>query len=224
MKKSESTSHKTTSKHNDETLTIRREVRRVEESSNSAIVGGDPLKTTVAPVRLTSCDQMLIKFYLKHIEENLNELSKIEQILIDKLNLVVEINNSVASESGSPAPSKEANQALELAHKFAIGGHKLVFICDTLQRNINNLSLKQALIDTSNNLSAALKVYMIRLKLSPTTSSSAKPEGEAANKSGDSSSSSSTMFKNLILNAISSVLTCADEFKSIILKYYFKSF
>lgn len=205
-------------------MTIRREVRRVEESSNSAIVGGDALKTTVAPVRLTSCDQMLIKFYLKHIEENLNELSKIEQVLIDKLNLVVENNNnnnSADSEGDSPMACKEVNQALEVAHKFAIGGHKLVFICDTLQRNINNLSLKQALIDTSNSLSAALKVYMIRLKISPTSSSSTKPEGEAANKSGDSSSA---MFKNLILNAISSVLTCADEFKSIILKYYFKSF
>lgn len=180
------------------TPTIRREVR-LEETTTSS--------TTV--VRLTACDQMLIKFYLKHIEENLNELSKIQQVLLDKLNL--------------PTETSKSSNLVELAHKLAIGGHKLVFICDTLQRNINNLSLKQALIDTSNSLSSALKIYMIRLKLSPSTSLPS-PGSDVGTKETSSSVCLSDSFKNLILDAMTSVFKCADEFKSIILKYYFKSF
>lgn len=131
---------------------------------------------------------MLIKFYLKHIEENLSELSQVQQNLIQKL-----------EETG--AQSKEATV---LAHKLAISGHKLVFICDTLQRNINNLNLKQNLFESSNSLCSSLKVYMIRLKSNPTVATES--------------------FKKLILESISNVFECANEFKSIILKYYFKSF
>jgi len=162
--------------------TIRREVRLEEQLEE--VTTSSTTSLTAAPIRLTSCDQMLIKFYLKHIEENLNDLTSAQHSIIEKLD----------------DTSSSSNGMVELAHKLAISGHKLVFICDTLQRNINNLSLKQSLFESSNSLCAALKVYMIRLK------------------------SCSDPNKNLILDAIKSVFECANQFKSIILKYYFKSF
>lgn len=171
---------------------IRREVRRDEDET-------DPMSSGAgAPIRLTTCDQMLIKFYLKHIEENLNELGAAQRSLLERL--------------ASSSAASSTSTTIELAHKLAITGHKLVFICDTLQRNINNLNLKQSLFESSNSLCGSLKVYMIRLKAFSSASASCDDD------------QATTTLKNLILDAITSVHDCAGHFKSIILKYYFKTF
>lgn len=85
-----------------------------------------------------------------------------------------------------------------MAHKLAITGHKLVFICDTLQRNLSNVVLKQLLFEASANLCTSLKAYMIRLKLLDANAN--------------------------VVESIDCVFDAAVRFKSIILKYYFKSF
>lgn len=181
------------------TTEIRREVQLEEEDTEHGV--------EKVPIRLTGCDQMLIKFYLKHIEENLTELSVLHRGLVEKL-------DSTATTAAAVRTSDERSKAtaIEIAHKLAINGHKLVFICDTLQRNLNNLSLKQSLFESSNSLCSALKVYMIRLKSSSSSasSSSASPLNES--------------FRNLILESTGQVFECANHFKSLILKYYFKSF
>lgn len=146
--------------------------------------------------RLNLCDQMLIKFYLKHIEENMNELELIFNTLINKFKIVHEFVH-----------------LNDLTHKFALNGHKLVFICDTLQRNINHVNLKQNLLESSNNLSSSLKIYMMRLK-----------SNNLNNCNNETTSNLSNTKQNQIIIDTKDVLECANNFKQIILKSYFKTF
>jgi hypothetical protein len=88
-------------------------------------------------------DRLLIKFYFKIIEDNLNEMLDSHK----KLKIIQQQQNDD-----------------DLSHKLALNGHKLVFICDTLNRNIKNKSLKYELEETSNNLCDNLKLYVIRMK------------------------------------------------------------
>ena len=164
-----------TLKKNDEK--IRREIRlAVDNNPNEAS-------------RVTMCDQMLLKFYLKHIEDNLNELSQIHENLINQLDINDEKNSNNLNE--------EFN---DQAHKLALNGHKLLFICDTLQRNLNNSTIKNCLTESSQELCDSLKFYMIRIKSS-----------KASNN-------------KLVLDSLNNVLNTSNKFKQIILKYYFKSY
>lgn len=162
-----------TLRRNDEK--IRREIRMATSSSSS--------ETT----RITLSDQMLLKFYLKHIEENFNDLKSIHDVLQTKL-IDLESKQDLA----------------ELANKLALNGHKLVFISDTLQRNINNTHLKMSLFECSTGLCESLKLYMIRLK------------------SMDSLACSKQ--RQLIGDSLQSVYSSADRFKQIVLKYFFNNF
>jgi hypothetical protein len=143
------------------------------------------------------CDQMLLKFYLKHIEENLNELKQIFEILNQELDAKSLMNPEVN----------------EMANKLALNGHKLLFICDTLERNLNNKNLKQTLSESSMGLCEALQLYMIRLKsttLSPV----------------NSTKDNTLLIKQnqIMKDSLLSVFSSANNFKHNILKYYFKSF
>jgi len=142
--------------------------------------------TTTESSRINLADQMLLKFYLKHIEDNLNELN----LTYDKL--IVQIQNNLHLDS--------------LAHKLAIYGHKLVFICDTLERNINNINLKTNLNESSNCLSDSLKIYMIRVK------------------SIETNNNNSTKQSDFLIESLNNVLNASNHFKQCIIKYYFKSF
>ena len=95
--------------------------------------------------RITLCDQMLLKFYLKHNEENLSELKLIFEILNEELN-------------SSTKGVLNDEELSEMANKLALNGHKLLFICDTLERNLNNRNLKQMLSDASNSLYESLQL------------------------------------------------------------------
>lgn len=163
---------------------IRREIRLA--TSNAASEAS----------RMTMCDQMLLKFYLKHVEENLEELRFIYEILSTEL---------VANES-----KIENEQANELANKLALNGHKLLFICDTLERNISNKNLKQTLSESSVSLCESLQLYMIRIK---SASLHSKADNVVRNKQ-----------RQLIKDSLVSVFNSANCFKQNILKYYFKSF
>lgn len=59
---------------------IRREVRLEFDNDESA--------SAATAIRLTACDQMLIKFYLKHIEENLTELTSMRHTLVERFSAV----------------------------------------------------------------------------------------------------------------------------------------
>ena len=93
----------------------------------------------------------------------------------------------------------------DLANKLALNGHKIVFICDTLQRNINNANLKISLFDSSNILCDSLKLYMIRIKSLTTDQMTAKQN-------------------KLILDSLDNVFSSADKFKQIVLKYFFNNY
>lgn len=179
---------------------IRREIRLAANSTDNEAN------------RINLCDQMLLKFYLKHIEENLSEVKLIYDILIDKLNAKYFIFNEANEDSA---------KLNDLAHKLALNGHKLLFICDTLQRNLNNKNLKQSLVESSNELCDALKLYMIRIKNQNATGASASSATSTLTKTNESN----TIKQNqLISDSLLNVLNSADDFKKIILKYYFKSY
>ena len=179
---------------------IRREIRLATNSTDNEAN------------RINLCDQMLLKFYLKHIEENLSEVKLIYDILIDKLNAKCFIFNEANEDSA---------KLNDLAHKLALNGHKLLFICDTLQRNLNNKNLKQSLVESSNELCDALKLYMIRIKNQNATGASASSATSTLTKTNESN----TIKQNqLISDSLLNVLNSADGFKKIILKYYFKSY
>ena len=144
--------------------------------------------------RINLVDQMLLKFYLKHIEDNLNELNSIYEHLFEKLTGDQSLEDELKEEDG-------------LAHKLAINGHKLVFICDTLERNINSVALKAALYECSNNLCESLKLYMIRIKTNILN-----------NHNGNSKK------QQLIIESLKNVLNASNKFKQVIIKYYFKSY
>lgn len=98
-------------------------------------------------VRLNMSDLMLLRFYLKHVDEYLTEMSEIYSE--DTLHLKLKQDRGVAM------------------NKLALYGHKLVFICDTLERNLSvtsNDSLKLTLSQLSSLLSETLKVYAVRIK------------------------------------------------------------
>lgn len=159
---------------------IRREIRlATSENQNES-------------TRITMSDQMLLKFYLKHIEDNFNDLRSIYDVLSDKL------RNSFI-DSGS---------LNELANKLALNGHKLVFICDTLQRNINNGNLKMSLFESSNSLCDSLKLYMIRIKSSM----------------GLGALNLNKKQNQLVLDSLNNVFSSADQFKQIVLKYFFNNY
>lgn len=140
--------------------------------------------------RINLVDQMLLKFYLKHIEDNLTELKSTYDMLSQQLT-----NNCLHLDC----------QTDSLAHKLAIYGHKLVFICDTLERNINNVYLKSNLTESSSNLSESLKVYMIRIK----------------SKQSIDNNNKKTEF---LIESLDNVLNASNQFKQVIVKYYLKSF
>lgn len=144
--------------------------------------------------KITMADQMLLKFYLKHIEENLSELNMIYEGLMNKLTHGECVEDDLREEEGS-------------GHKLAINGHKLVFICDTLERNLHSSHLKAALDEVSGNLCEALKLYMIRIKTTSLKQSAAPAKQRA-----------------LIMESLGNVLTSANKFKQVIIKYYFKSY
>lgn len=156
---------------------------------------------STAPNRINLVDQMLLKFYLKHIEDNLNELNGIYESLMNKLINDENVENDLKEDG--------------CGHKLAINGHKLVFICDTLERNLNNTHLKTALYESSRNLSESLKIYMIRIK---TTNLS------LCNKSSSSLAPNDSKQKKLICDSLKNVLSASNKFKQIIIKYYFKSY
>jgi hypothetical protein len=161
---------------------IRKEIRLVSSTTNN-------LNT-----RINLCDQMLLKFYLKHIEDNLTELKSTYEFLVESLR---RINTSESKES-----EILMTKLNDFGNKYAIVGHKLVFICDTLQRNLNNSSLKSTLSVSSNSIGDSLKMYMIRLKSTETFGNSQA---------------------KLLNSSLDEIYTLAVEFKQIISKYYYKS-
>ncbi|CAF0954999.1 unnamed protein product [Brachionus calyciflorus] len=129
--------------------------------------------------RINMSDQMLLKFYLKHIEENFSDLKIIYDVLIDKL-------------------TKNSIFEVDLANKLALNGHKLVFICDTLEQNINNEILKINLYDLSSHLCNSLKNYMFKIK------------------------SSTGADYQVLIDSLNNVYKSAHNFKQIVLKNVFK--
>lgn len=170
---------------------IKREIRLAADNST-------------ASNRINLVDQMLLKFYLKHIEENLNELNGIYESLMNKL-----INNEDVE-----SDFKEDG----CGHKLAINGHKLVFICDTLERNLNNTNLKTALYESSTSLSESLKIYMIRIKTTNLLLCNKQTSVSSSPAHNDSKQ------KKLIVDSLKNVLAASNKFKQIIIKYYFKSY
>ena len=108
------------------------------------------------------------------------------------------------------ATKNDLQTADSLAHKLAIYGHKLVFICDTLERNINNVYLKANLAESSNSLSESLKVYMIRIQTS--------------NRLHIIDTNNNTKQTGLFNESLDNVLNASNQFKQVIIKYYLKSF
>jgi hypothetical protein len=133
----------------------------------------------------------MFQFYLKHIEENLGEIKSVYDALMSKKTDSSEDNDGFADQ----------------AHKLALNGHKLLFICDTLQRNLNNVNIKACLTESSAQLCDSLKLYMIRVK------------SVCANKQA-----SRTETNPAVMDALNNVWTSSNKFKQIILKYYFKSY
>jgi hypothetical protein len=166
---------------------IRKEIRMVSST------------TTNVNNRINLCDQMLLKFYLKHIEDNLTELKSTYEILVENLR---RLNTIESKENGSLMA-----KFCEFGNKYAIVGHKLVFICDTLQRNLNNSSLKSTLSASSNSIGDSLKMYMIRLKST-----------DAFNNNNNNNNQG-----KLLNSSLDEIYTLAVEFKQIISKYYYKS-
>ncbi len=163
-------------------MTLRKSEERIKREIKLSGVGekgGD---------RVNLVDQMLLKFYLRHIEENLDELNDMYQQLMTRLNAGESVEDD--------------------GHKLAINGHKLVFICDTLERNLTNTHLKTALHETSSGMCESLRLYMIRLKTTSLVASNDQTERK----------------QRLVIEALQSVLTTSNKFKQVIIKYYFKSY
>jgi hypothetical protein len=129
-------------------------------------------------------DQMLIKFYSKHIDDNFNDIKSFHAIIKKKL---------------SSCNDDDDELVMDLTNKLALSGHKLVFICDTLNRNLINFSLKSSLNCLSNNLCDCLKLYVIRIK--------------TFYSNNDSKSNL------LIIDSLGQVFNCALQLKQLIIKY-----
>jgi hypothetical protein len=129
-------------------------------------------------------DQMLIKFYSKHIDDNFNDIKQLHEI----------INNSLTK-------NDQESIMMDLTNKLALSGHKLVFICDTLNKNLTNNPLKNSLNTLSNNLCDCLKLYVIRMK--------------ACYNSINSNDKSNL----LIVDSLTQVFDCSFQLKQLIIKY-----
>ena len=92
---------------------------------------------------------------------------------------------------------------IDLTNKLALSGHKLVFICDTLNRNLTNFLLKSSLDSLSNNLCNCLKLYVMRIKTC------------YSNIQNNCSSTNSKM----IVDSLGQVFNCAQQLKQLIIKY-----
>jgi hypothetical protein len=208
---------------------IRKEIRVAvaTRQTNETLFGSNTTVNSKLDLnRLTMGDQMLLKFYLKHIEDNLNELKVIYDILMqnmnknDKISLDQEdtyekINQNHNVQYFEQVTNENANMndfnthssenLINVAHKLSLNGHKLVFICDTLERNLNNSNLKSSLYDISKKLSDSLKAYMLRIK---TTNSI-----HQLNKQNV-----------LFVDSLHSVFNISNQFRQIIIKFYFKSY
>ena len=132
-------------------------------------------------------DKMLVKFYSKHIDDNFNDIKDLHEL----------INCSLTRNSDNDV------QTMELTNKLALSGHKLVFICDTLNKNLINMSLKASLNSLSNNLCDCLKLYVIRIKTC--YSNSNQQIGDKSNL--------------LVVDSLRQVFNCAQELKQLIIKY-----
>ena len=132
-------------------------------------------------------DQMLIKFYSKHIDDNFNDIKLLYET----------INNNLDNNESS------VDFMIDLTNKLALSGHKLVFICDTLNRNLTNFLLKSSLDSLSNNLCNCLKLYVMRIKTC------------YSNIQNNCSSTNSKM----IVDSLGQVFNCAQQLKQLIIKY-----
>ena len=130
-------------------------------------------------------DQMLIKFYSKHIDDNFNDINQLHESITSSLT----------------KNDQESSIMMDLTNKLALSGHKLVFICDTLNKNLTNNSLKSSLHSLSNNLCDCLKLYVIRIK--------ACYDGINSNEKSNS----------LIVDSLTQVFNCSLQLKQLIIKY-----
>jgi hypothetical protein len=105
---------------------------------------------SVEPSRqlLSPPDAMLLKFYLKHVDENLDEMNAMYAALL----------------RGNFFDTLSRDK-FAVANRFGLHAHKLLFICDTLERNLSCEWLKSSLFKVSSLLSESLKVYALRLKV-----------------------------------------------------------
>lgn len=104
----------------------------------------------------------------------------------------------------------------DLCKGLTLNGHKLIFICDTLQRNINNKLLKQSLFESSSSLYESIKLFVIRMK---------KLEPILISKNEPNNSEFYNFKQNKLINdSINEIYNMAYNLKQVILKYYFKSY
>ena len=134
--------------------------------------------------RLNISDQMLLKFYLKHVEENFYDFKVIYEALLDKIN-------------------KNMTFEIELANKLALNGHKLIFICDTLEQNLHNEVLKVNLYNLSGKMCSSLKNYVIKIKNCSFKQNLNEIE------------------RQLLLESMINVYNSADNFNKLILKSFY---
>jgi hypothetical protein len=104
--------------------------------------------------QLSPSDKILIRFYYKHIENNFNEIQSNYKLVVDFL-----------SRKTFEQPLAGGDIFDTCSNRLALNGHKLVFICDTLIRNLADELVKTFLQNLSNNLSDHLKLYVIRAKV-----------------------------------------------------------
>jgi hypothetical protein len=155
--------------------------------------------------KISSSDNMLLKFYLKHIEEYLDVMNSLYSDLksmssnIHNLELIISEEYCIQ------------------ANKLALYGHKLVFICDTLERNLNSPYLKMSLFNLSNFLCESLKIYTFRVKTTATA--------VALTTSNFSNDRKKNQLEcDLILDSMNDVFNTSNQLKQIIFNNHVKSF
>ena len=175
----------------------------IEEEINSHLVESRTLtKQVVAAInrkeakedssslvqRVSMADNMLLKFYFKHVDEYLEEMNSIYSSLSREL--IIALNR----------------ESCTLANKLVLYGHKLVFISDTLGRNLQNEQLKITLCKISNILCDSLKLYAFRVKLI-----------------GEESENKSEKDVQLISDSMGDVFNISNRLKQIIVKNQIRS-
>ncbi len=105
----------------------------------------------IVTMQISTSDKLLIRFYLKHVENNFYEIQ-------------FNYNTLVGFFSNSNGSMSNGDLFDTCSNRLALNGHKLVFICDTLTRNLTDDSMKIFLQDVSTSLSDCLKLYVIRVK------------------------------------------------------------